>query len=275
MTNPGDPYRVLGLVPGASAEEVKHAYRRLAKRFHPDSAGDAATARFLLVQAAYEALAHPAPGASATRRRSSARPAPGARPGPAPGTRRGSPRSGGGPSAPGTGAGPGPGRGARGQSGVRKARPGSTSYDEAEGDAPEPGWRGATWYGESSGTYWTINPREYSDPRKHGPEYQARGRHLSESPAGANGVPRGATKVGWDGDTDRAGAGAADAAQTPAGAADADRSSTAARSENPGPSTPGSDATVRPPGSLVGRLGRVAAGILGCRVGPSRRPGGG
>ena len=27
-----------------------------------------------------------------------------------------------------------------------------------------------------SGTYWTINPREYADPRKHGPEYLARAR---------------------------------------------------------------------------------------------------
>jgi hypothetical protein len=31
-----------------------------------------------------------------------------------------------------------------------------------------------SWYGTTSGTYWTLNPKEYADPRKHGPEYQAR-----------------------------------------------------------------------------------------------------
>lgn len=31
-----DPYRVLGLTPDASDDEVKAAYRRLAKKYHPD-----------------------------------------------------------------------------------------------------------------------------------------------------------------------------------------------------------------------------------------------
>ena len=31
-----DPYRVLGLKPGASEEEVKRAYRQQAKKYHPD-----------------------------------------------------------------------------------------------------------------------------------------------------------------------------------------------------------------------------------------------
>ena len=31
-----DPYAVLGLSPGASDDEVKSAYRRLAKKYHPD-----------------------------------------------------------------------------------------------------------------------------------------------------------------------------------------------------------------------------------------------
>jgi hypothetical protein len=57
--------------------------------------------------------------------------------------------------------------------GRRRASLGSTSYDDAE-EVFEPGWGGASWYGPSSGTYWTLNPREYADPRKHGPEYQAR-----------------------------------------------------------------------------------------------------
>ena len=41
-----DPYKVLGLEPGASDEEVKQAYRRLAKKYHPDlNPGDAEAAR--------------------------------------------------------------------------------------------------------------------------------------------------------------------------------------------------------------------------------------
>ena len=34
-----DPYRVLGLEPGASDDEVKAAYRKLAKKYHPDVNG--------------------------------------------------------------------------------------------------------------------------------------------------------------------------------------------------------------------------------------------
>ncbi len=51
-----DPYRTLGLTPGASQAEIKRAYRHLAKLYHPDSAGDRALGRFLAIQAAYEAL---------------------------------------------------------------------------------------------------------------------------------------------------------------------------------------------------------------------------
>ena len=55
-----DPYRTLGLKRGATLDEVKRAYRRLAKINHPDAAGEAALPRFLAIQAAYEQLAGPA-----------------------------------------------------------------------------------------------------------------------------------------------------------------------------------------------------------------------
>ena len=67
----------------------------------------------------------------------------------------------------------------------KKATLGSTSYDGVERETFEPDWGGANWYGTTSGTYWTINPKEYADPRKHGPEYQARARRATR--AGANG----------------------------------------------------------------------------------------
>src|SRR6476620_9077448 len=58
-----DPYHTLGLKRGATLDEVKRAYRRLAKINHPDAAGEAALPRFLAIQAAYERLAGPgAPG---------------------------------------------------------------------------------------------------------------------------------------------------------------------------------------------------------------------
>ena len=50
---------------------------------------------------------------------------------------------------------------------------GSTSYDEAR-DASDPRWAGASWYGPTTGEYWIVNPREYADPRKHGPGYSGR-----------------------------------------------------------------------------------------------------
>lgn len=53
-----DPYRVLGLEPGASEDEVKRAFRRLAREHHPDhNPGDAGAAeRFKRLRAAYDQL---------------------------------------------------------------------------------------------------------------------------------------------------------------------------------------------------------------------------
>jgi len=82
----GDPYARLGLPRGATTVEVKRAYRRLAKRFHPDRAGEKATATFLDIQAAYRwLLADPRPpasiaGSSTRARRAATRPIRFARP---------------------------------------------------------------------------------------------------------------------------------------------------------------------------------------------------
>src|SRR6188472_916571 len=52
----GDPYSTLGITPEASLNEIRSAYRRLVKLYHPDTAGERALSRFLAIQAAYERL---------------------------------------------------------------------------------------------------------------------------------------------------------------------------------------------------------------------------
>ena len=56
-----DPYKVLGLSPDASDDDVKRAYRRLAKKYHPDlNPGDQEAARKMQeVNAAYEQIKNP------------------------------------------------------------------------------------------------------------------------------------------------------------------------------------------------------------------------
>ena len=215
MTPQPDPYRTLGVAPGASVNEIRSAYRRLAKQYHPDAAGDRTLPRFLAIQAAYEQLVDGegrmrttmgAAGAAPTREPWRADPARARASRDAWRARRSS-ASGAGPAGAGTtsgdgeagapgasragrdttggrSGGPGPGSAPRGPGGtaprgVRKARPGSTSYDEAAAAPLDPDWDGGDWYGPSSGTFWTLNPREYADPRKHGPEYQARAKRAA------------------------------------------------------------------------------------------------
>ena len=50
-------YETLGVPNGASEDEIKKAYRKLASRHHPDKGGD--TAKFQEIQTAYETLSDP------------------------------------------------------------------------------------------------------------------------------------------------------------------------------------------------------------------------
>lgn len=153
---PEEAWRVLGLRARPSAFAVKASFRRLAKTTHPDAigGGDATTLQFARITEAHEVAL--ADAIAAGRLVGPGRDQPPTRPAPAP--RRAAQQ-------------PQPKSGAQT---AASARPGSTTYDGAT--EAEPVWDGAAWVGADSGTYWTVNPREYADPRKHGPEYRARGR---------------------------------------------------------------------------------------------------
>ncbi len=57
-----DYYTILELLPSASSEEIKKAYRRLAHRYHPDKKNNDpyAAAQFSDIKEAYETLSNPA-----------------------------------------------------------------------------------------------------------------------------------------------------------------------------------------------------------------------
>ncbi|ANK59639.1 molecular chaperone DnaJ [Loigolactobacillus backii] len=55
-----DPYEVLGVAKDASQDEIKHAYRKLSKKYHPDlNKAPDAEAKFKEISAAYEVIGDP------------------------------------------------------------------------------------------------------------------------------------------------------------------------------------------------------------------------
>lgn len=56
-----DPYQVLGISQGASADEIKTAYRKMAKKYHPDLHPDdpKAAEKMNEINEAYDILSHP------------------------------------------------------------------------------------------------------------------------------------------------------------------------------------------------------------------------
>jgi curved DNA-binding protein CbpA len=61
MPDPIDPYKILQVDPEAEDEVIQAAYRRLARKYHPDlAAGPDAAARMAAINAAWELIGEPA-----------------------------------------------------------------------------------------------------------------------------------------------------------------------------------------------------------------------
>ena len=64
-----DPYKILGLNPGATDDEIKKAYKQMAKKYHPDLNQNSAEAAEMMkkVNEAYDILInHKSYGSSAS-----------------------------------------------------------------------------------------------------------------------------------------------------------------------------------------------------------------
>ena len=73
MADPNDPYKILQVDPEAEDEVVQAAYRRLARKYHPDLAGTPeAAARMSKINAAWELIGDPAIRRAYDRTRASA-----------------------------------------------------------------------------------------------------------------------------------------------------------------------------------------------------------
>src|SRR5689334_19419961 len=136
MADALDPYKTLQVDPEAEDEVIQAAYRRLARKYHPDvSPGAEAQARMAAINAAWEMIGDPVARALHDRERAARSGAAGsaaAAAGPAPTT--GTPRQG--PTGPVTGApGAGPGSGAGRGSGpaARQPAPDEVSRDWTTG----------------------------------------------------------------------------------------------------------------------------------------------
>lgn len=104
MNQPIDPYKVLQVDPEAEDEVIQAAYRRLARKYHPDVAADAeSAARMTAINAAWDLLGDPTRRAAHDRERAAVRSSAGTGPsagaGPSAATTAPGPR----PAAPGAG----------------------------------------------------------------------------------------------------------------------------------------------------------------------------
>ncbi|MFL5777742.1 MAG: J domain-containing protein [Chloroflexota bacterium] len=75
MTEPPDPYKVLQVDREAEDEVIQAAYRRLALKYHPDTAGPEASGRMASINEAWRLIGRPADRQAFDRLRAAAAPA--------------------------------------------------------------------------------------------------------------------------------------------------------------------------------------------------------